>query len=97
MHVGIVRQIFAHSIADAHELALDDAFFSFASRGQQHVTIASGETCLSVRDGVRGKPKAARERREQRVYGLMCRASREIHGSYQQRQQDERRKQLARA
>ncbi len=40
MQMRIVREILADGLADAHELALDDALLRFAAGGEQHFAIA---------------------------------------------------------
>ena len=49
MQRRVVREVLAHALADAHELALDDALLRFAARREQHLTIALREPLLRVR------------------------------------------------
>ena len=58
MQVRVVSEILAHRLADAHELALDDALLRFAARGEQHLAVALREPRLRMRHRVRGDSQA---------------------------------------
>ncbi len=75
---GIVRKILAHAFADAHELALDDAFLRFAAGREQHLAIAGSELRFTAPDGVRGYAQSARERDSRDVNRLMRGVAREV-------------------
>ena len=47
MQVRVVREVLANRLADARELALDDALLGFAARREQHFAVALGEPRLA--------------------------------------------------
>ena len=53
MQVRVVSEILANRLADARELALDDALFRFAARRQQHLAVALPQPLLRMRQGMR--------------------------------------------
>ena len=52
MQVRVVSEVLANRLADARELALDDAFLCFPARREQHLAVAFTKPCLTVRHRV---------------------------------------------
>ncbi len=83
MQVRVVGEILADRLADARELALDDALLRFAARCEQHLTVALREPRFGVRHGVRGEPQTACDRATGGANRLMSGMTCEVQDRHQ--------------
>ncbi len=84
----IVRQVLADRVSHANELALDDTLLRLPARSQQNLAVARSKTFLAVRDGMGCEPQAGGQRARHCTDRQMRRAAGEIHGGYQENQQE---------
>ena len=96
MQVRVVSEVLAHRVADALELALDDALLRFAARREQHFAVALREPRLRMRQRVRGDSQAVRYRATGGANRLVGGTTREVHDRDQQDYPDDGREGPAR-
>ena len=78
----IADEVAMDAIADAHELALDDALLRFAARREQDLVVALHELLLGRRDGLHGESQNVVQRLAERQQHVVCRAPGEIEDGH---------------
>src|SRR5688572_31121163 len=82
LQTRITREVAMHTVADAHELALDDALLGFAAGREQDLMIALHELLLGRRDRLHGEIQDVVQRLTDRQQHVVRRPAGEVENGH---------------